>query len=253
MEGLQSNAPFLSAVLDEADFRAGRIHTGYIGEHFPEGFHGTAPREDQLVAMTCCAAYVHETLVRRAGRIEGRLRPEEAVTTREWVVFLGKRRIPVEIEMTGEGEATVWAPSLVSDRLTVTTGWRPGQHLFTAEIDGEPVALEFADRTEGYLLRHRGFKAVGIVCTPRSAELHVRLPEKEKPDTAKLVVSPMPGLVVAIEVSEGQEVKTGEPLVIVEAMKMENVLRAETDGTIKSVKVEPGASVAADELLIEFE
>jgi propionyl-CoA carboxylase alpha chain len=169
------------------------------------------------------------------------------------VVFLDKRRIPVEIEMSGEGEATVWAPSLVSDKLTVRTAWHPGQHLFEAQIDGRSVALEFSDRTEGYLLRHRGFKAVGIVCTPRSAELHVRLPEKEKPDTAKLVVSPMPGLVVAIEVAEGQEVKTGEPLIIVEAMKMENVLRAETDGTIKSIKVEPGASVAADELMIEFE
>jgi len=253
VEGLQSNAPFLSAVLDEQDFRAGRIHTGYIPEHFPEGFAGTAPREEQLVAMTCCAAYVHETLTRRAGRIEGRLRPEEAVTSREWVVFLDKRRIPVEIEMTGEGEASVWAPSLVSDKLTVKTPWHPGQHLFEAEIGGKPVALEFADRTEGYLLRHRGFKAVGIVCTPRSAELHVRLPEKEKPDMAKLVVSPMPGLVVSIDVEEGQAVKTGEPLIVVEAMKMENVLRAETDGTIKAINVEPGASVAADELMIEFE
>ena len=253
VEGLQSNAPFLSAVLDEQDFRAGRIHTGYIPEHFPEGFAGTAPREEQLVAMTCCAAYVHETLTRRAGRIEGRLRPEEAVTSREWVVFLDKRRIPVEIEMTQAGEASVWAPSLVSDKLTVTTAWHPGQHLFEAEIDGAPVALAFADRTEGYLLRHRGFKAVGIVCTPRSAELHVRLPEKEKPDMAKLVVSPMPGLVVSIDVEQGQAVKTGEPLIVVEAMKMENVLRAETDGTIKSINVEPGNSVAADELMIEFE
>ncbi|WP_203292230.1 biotin/lipoyl-containing protein, partial [Maricaulis parjimensis] len=100
---------------------------------------------------------------------------------------------------------------------------------------------------------HRGFTATAIVCSPRSAELHVRLPEKEKPDMAKLVVSPMPGLVVTVEVTEGQEVKTGEPLIIVEAMKMENVLRAETDGIIKSVKVQAGNSVAADELMIEFE
>ena len=253
VEGLQSNAPFLSAVLDEADFRAGRIHTGYIGEHFPEGFHGTAPREDQLIAMTCAAAYVHEIFVRRAAKVEGRIRPEESVTARDWVVFLDKRRIPVEIELTGEGEARIWAPSLQAEKISLKTGWRPGRHLFVAEIDGTEVALEFADRTEGYLLRHRGFKAVGLVCTPRSADLHERLPEKEKPDMAKLVVSPMPGLVVAVEVSEGQEVKTGEPLVIVEAMKMENVLRAETDGIIKSVKVAAGSSVAADELMIEFE
>ena len=253
VDGLQSNAPFLSAVLDEQDFRSGRIHTGYIPEHFPEGFHGTAPREDQLIAMSCAAAYVHEINIRRGGRIEGRIRPEEDITSRDWVIFLDKRRIPVEIEMTAEGEATIWSPSLKADKITLTTQWHPGQHLFQATIDGQEIALVFADRTEGYVMRHRGFTATAIVCTPRSAELHVRLPEKEKPDMAKLVVSPMPGLVVTVEVEEGQEVKTGEPLIIVEAMKMENVLRAETDGTIKSVKVEAGNSVAADELMIEFE
>lgn len=253
VEGLQSNAPFLSAVLDEADFRSGRIHTGYIGEHYPEGFHGTAPREEQLVAMTCAAAFVHETFVRRASEIEGRMRPAAEPSVREWVVLLDKRRIPIEIEMTGSGRASIWAPSLASERLELDTEWRAGQHLFEANINGETIALEFADRTEGYKLRHRGFSAVALVCTARAAELHALLPEKEKPDMAKLVTSPMPGLVVSLEVEQGQSVKTGEPLVIVEAMKMENVLRAETDGTIKSIKVEPGASVAADELLVEFD
>ena len=253
VEGLQSNAPFLSAVLDEADFRAGRIHTGYIAEHYPEGFHGTAPREEQLVAMTCAAAFVHETFVRRAAQIEGRMRPASEPDIREWVVLLDKRRIPVEIEMTGPGRASLWAPSLASDRLEIETAWRAGQHLFEATINGGTIALEFADRTEGYQLRHRGFSATALVCTARAAELHALLPEKEKPDMAKLVVSPMPGLVVSLEVEVGQTVKTGEPLVIVEAMKMENVLRAETDGTIKTITVEPGASVAADELLVEFE
>ena len=253
VEGLQSNAPFLSAVLDEADFRAGRIHTGYIAEHYPEGFHGTAPREEQLVAMTCAAAFVHETFVRRAAQIEGRMRPASEPDIREWVVLLDKRRIPVEIEMTGPGRASLWAPSLASARLEIETAWRAGQHLFEATINGDTIALEFADRTEGYQLRHRGFSATALVCTARAAELHALLPEKEKPDMAKLVVSPMPGLVVSLEVEVGQTVKTGEPLVIVEAMKMENVLRAETDGTIKTITVEPGASVAADELLVEFE
>uniref|UniRef100_UPI0030DA221B biotin/lipoyl-containing protein n=1 Tax=uncultured Maricaulis sp. TaxID=174710 RepID=UPI0030DA221B len=228
-------------------------HTGYIAEHYPEGFHGTAPREEQLVAMTCAAAFVHETFVRRAAQIEGRMRPASEPDIREWVVLLDKRRIPVEIEMTGPGRASLWAPSLASARLEIETAWRAGQHLFEATINGDTIALEFADRTEGYQLRHRGFSATALVCTARAAELHALLPEKEKPDMAKLVVSPMPGLVVSLEVEVGQTVKTGEPLVIVEAMKMENVLRAETDGTIKTITVEPGASVAADELLVEFE
>ncbi|TGY89702.1 acetyl/propionyl/methylcrotonyl-CoA carboxylase subunit alpha [Marinicauda algicola] len=259
VEGLQSNAPFLSAVLDEADFRSGRIHTGYIDEHFPEGFSGTVPREEQLRFMTAAAAFIHTSFFQRAVRIEGRLTPPAPVgETHEWIVILDGHRFAVEIALPegavgGEAPAELWCPALSGARMSLATSWRPGDHLFEGELDGEKFALSFADRTEGYQLRHRGFAATVLVCTPRTAELHARLPEKEKADTAKLVASPMPGLVVAVNVAEGQEVKAGEPLVVVEAMKMENVLRAERDGTVKSIHAKAGDSVAADELLIEFE
>tara|TARA_R110000868_G_scaffold35549_1_gene127360 strand:+ start:18913 stop:20925 length:2013 start_codon:yes stop_codon:yes gene_type:complete len=254
IEGLQSNAPFLSAVLDEADFRAGRIHTGYIDEHFPDGFHGTAPRQDQLSWMVCAAAFVHETFVRRSARIEGRITPPPAAGPRDWVVLMDGRRFPIEIELGSEmGEARIWAPTLTEKPMELVTRWRPGSNLFDAELDGKPFALEFSDRTEGYRLRHRGYSAVALVCSARSAEFHTLLPEKVKADTAKLVLSPMPGLVVSIAVEAGQVVKGGEILLVVEAMKMENVIRAEKDGVIKTVNVAAGASVAADELMIEFE
>ena len=253
VEGLQSNAPFLSAVLDEADFRAGRIHTGYIDQHFPDGFHGTAPREDQLTWMVCAAAYVHETFVRRAARIEGRITPPPAPGPREWVVLMDGRRFPVEIELGEAGEARVWAPSLAEKQIALKTSWRPGAHLFEGTLDGKAFALEFSDRTEGYHMRHRGYTAVALVCSARSAELHTLLPEKEKADTSRLVLSPMPGLVVSIAVEAGQSIKGGEVLLVVEAMKMENIIRAEKDGVIKAVNVSPGTSVAADELMIEFE
>jgi propionyl-CoA carboxylase alpha chain len=125
--------------------------------------------------------------------------------------------------------------------------------LFEGRIDKTDFALEIADRTEGYAMRHRGFSAVALVCTPRSAELQALLPEKVKADTSRLVISPMPGLVVSVAVEQGQSVKAGEPLLVVEAMKMENVIRAEKDGVIKTVNIEAGASVAADELMIEFD
>jgi propionyl-CoA carboxylase alpha chain len=253
VEGLQSNAPFLSAVLDEADFRAGRIHTGYIDQHYPDGFHGTAPRADQLTWMVCAAAFVHETAERRSAQIEGRITPPPAPGAREWVVLMDGRRFPIEIELGGPGEARVWAPSLAETQLELKTGWRPGTNLFEAELNGQAFALEFSDRTEGYHLRHRGYSAVALVCSARSAELHTLLPEKQKADTSKQVLSPMPGLVVSIAVETGQAVKGGEILLVVEAMKMENVIRAEKDGVIKSIGVQPGASVAADELMIEFE
>ncbi|MCW5723908.1 MAG: acetyl/propionyl/methylcrotonyl-CoA carboxylase subunit alpha [Maricaulaceae bacterium] len=258
VQGLQSNAPFLSAVLGESDFRKGHIHTGYIAEHFPEGFKGTAPTEFQLKILTAAAAFVHSAFVRRAQRLTGRLTPPPPPGPMEWVVLLDGRKLPVEIEFPDEAvgggaPARLWAPGVAAAAMTLTTQWRPGLHQFAGELDGENFALEFADLTEGYRLRHRGFTAVALVCTPRGAALHAKLPAKEKGASARTVLSPMPGLVVSVDVEPGQSVKSGEPLMVVEAMKMENVIRAEIDGVIKALPVKPGQSVAADETLAEFE
>ncbi len=256
VEGLQSNKPFLAAVLEEADFRAGRIHTGYIDAHFPDGFNGTAPKETQLRWMTAASAYAHALLAERGSGITGRITPSPAPgEAHEFVVILDGQNFAVEISLLhdGEGGAQIWMPALSSDPLRLFTDWRPGRALFEARLGEEAFALEIRFGAEGYQLLHRGYRAPVLVCTPRAAELHARLPEKEPVDTAKLVTSPMPGLVVSIAVETGQEVKAGEALMVVEAMKMENVLRAEVDGVIKTVSCTPGDSVAADELLIEFE
>ncbi len=253
VDGLQSNKPFLSAVLDEPDFRAGRIHTGYIDEHFPEGFVGTAPTEAQLKWMAAASAYAYALESQRMAGISGRITPAEDAERLECVVILDGQRFGVEVQLDGLGSAQIWVPALSTEPLTLNTAWTPGQGLFEGDLNGGAFALEIAPRTEGYVLRHRGYTATALVCAPRTADLHAKLPEKEPVDMAKLVVSPMPGLVVSVAVEAGQSVKAGEALLVVEAMKMENVLRAEVDGVIKTVSADPGASVAADELLIEFE
>jgi propionyl-CoA carboxylase alpha chain len=253
VDGLQSNKPFLSAVLDEPDFRAGRIHTGYIDEHFPEGFVGTAPTEAQLKWMTAAAAYAHALQAQRIAGISGRITPAGEVDRLECVVILDGQSFPVEVQLDGIGAAEVWMPALSTEPVSLTTAWTPGQGLFEGRLGADAFALELTSGEGGYHLRHRGYAATALVCAPRTADLHAKLPEKEPVDTAKLVVSPMPGLVVSVAVQAGQSVKAGEALLVVEAMKMENVLRAEVDGEIKTVNAEPGASVAADELLIEFE
>ena len=119
-------------------------------------------------------------------------------------------------------------------------------------LDGKPFAVKFADKTEGYLLRHRGVLSRAFVCSPRLAELHAKLPEKEAPDTSNLVISPMPGLMVSVDVAVGQTVSEGEAVCVVEAMKMQNIIRAETTGIVEAVNVAVGDSVAADEVLIAF-
>jgi propionyl-CoA carboxylase alpha chain len=258
VEGLQSNAPFLAACLEEEDFRSGEIHTGYIAEKFPDGFDGTAPTEDQTKIIAATAAFIHAVYMRRAARTSGRMTPAPRIHVEEWDVLIDGDRIPVEIDLPddaigGGTPAKIWMPELDGKAMELETAWLPGEHLFDGMLDGEHFAVEFKNLTEGLRLRHRGYSTTAIVATHRSADLHALLPEKDESASAKQVTSPMPGLVVKLEAEEGQEVKTGEPLLVVEAMKMENVIRAEMDGVIKTIGVEAGQSVSADELLIEFE
>jgi len=257
VEGVQSNAPFLQAVLDEPDFRKGEIHTGYIAEHFPDGFHGTEPRAPQLRFICASAAYIRDVRARRAEAIEGRITPAPAPGPKRWIVLVHGQSVPVEITLNETG-AELWMPTLAEGPLSLTTRWRPGVGLFegalaAGEAAPETFALTFSDLTEGFRLRHRGFSATALVCTPRIAELHAILPERSDADSTGQVTSPMPGLIISIDIESGAEVKAGQPLLVVEAMKMENVIRAERDGVIKTVACQPGDSVAADDVLVEFE
>ncbi|MEM0984769.1 MAG: acetyl/propionyl/methylcrotonyl-CoA carboxylase subunit alpha [Pseudomonadota bacterium] len=247
IEGIQDNIPFCAAVMDEPRFRSGDITTAYIKDEFPEGFKGTEPTDQQRIALIAAAAFVHGTYAKRASQISGRLSPSGPLRT-EWVVILGEDHHPITLDIK-DGEAIVW---LDGERHTLTSDWRPGSHLIEGQLNGAPIAVKFADRTEGYVMRHRGVTKRTLVCTPDVAALHATLPEKEQPDTSKLIVSPMPGLVVSVDVEKGQDVKEGEAVCVVEAMKMQNIIRAEADGTVKAINVAGGDSVAADEIMIEL-
>jgi len=258
VEGLQSNAPFLAACLEEADFRAGDIHTGYIAEKFPDGFAGTQPSELQTRLIAGTAVFIHTVFARRAARTSGRMSPTPRIHAEEWDVLIDGERVLVEIDLPDEAigggtPAKVWLPELGGKPMEFESAWLPGEHVFDGTLDGDHFAVEFKNLTEGLRLRHRGYATTAIVASHRSADLHTILPEKDIGASAKEVTSPMPGLIVKLEVEAGQDVKAGEPLLVVEAMKMENVIRAEMDGVIKTISVKSGQSVSADELLIEFE
>jgi propionyl-CoA carboxylase alpha chain len=169
---------------------------------------------------------------------------------RDWVVILGDNQYPVTLDLGGEGDAEITING--GKPHSLVTNWHPGLHLVEGSLDGNPFAVKFANRTEGYLFRHRGVALRALVCTPQIAELHARLPEKPKPDTSKLIMSPMPGLVVSVDVVPGQEVQEGEAVCVVEAMKMQNIIRADATGTVKTINVSAGDSVAADEIMVEF-
>jgi len=247
IEGLGQNIPFLAAVMDQERFRSGKISTNYIKDEFPDGFAGTQPTAEQLDILTAVGAAMQRVYAARARSYANGL---AGAPRAEWVVAVGhtKRRVKVSgegdvtVEMLGEGRA-----------LSLTNiDWRPGKPVFRGALGGKAFTVQVAPAAEGFDIRHRAAKARVLVLTPRSADLHDKLPEKQAADTSKLVLSPMPGLVVSMDVTTGQQVREGEVVCVLEAMKMQNIIRAERDGVVKAVNAKGGDPVAADEVLVEF-
>ncbi|MBY0447199.1 MAG: acetyl/propionyl/methylcrotonyl-CoA carboxylase subunit alpha [Hyphomonadaceae bacterium] len=249
LEGIQDNTPFLAAVMEEPRFREGALTTGYIKEQFPGGFQGVPPTPLQHEALLAAAAYAHATACSRAGKLSGRLQATTARLREEWVVLLDGAAFPVRLTLR-EGGARLWFGD--GPERSFESAWKPGEVLMRFRLDAEGFAVQQRPSGEGYRLRLRGVRAQAVVASPEAAALRARIPEREAPDTSRLVVSPMPGLVVSIAVKAGQEVKQGEGVAIVEAMKMQNIIRAERDGVVAKVAAEAGATVAADDVLLEL-
>jgi propionyl-CoA carboxylase alpha chain len=240
IEGLGQNIPFLAAVMDQARFRSGKLSTNYIKDEFPEGFVGLPPTDEQRALIGAVALAMHHMQLKRASPQQSR---------DEWVVVVGQRRRTVRV--VPEAGGLTFHGEVRKSRLE-DIKWRPGQPVFRANLDGVDFTATVRPAAEGFIIRHRATSLHVLVLSPRSAELHEKLPPKKAADTSKLVLSPMPGLVVSIDVAAGQGVRAGEVVAVLEAMKMQNILRAERDGTVKAVNAKAGDSVAADEVLIEF-
>jgi propionyl-CoA carboxylase alpha chain len=246
--GVGHNIPFLAAVMDQARFRSGQLSTSYIADEFKDGFHGAEPTPAQIDLMAATAVWMHRTQVVRAAKAGGASFPRKS--RRAWVVAVGEVKHAVQVDADDTRLSITFADGRAIDLDKVE--WRPGRALFHGRLDGVDFAAEVAPAAEGFTIRHRAAKARVLVLTPLSAELHDRLPKRAPADTSKIIVSPMPGLMVSVDVVVGQEVKAGETVAVIEAMKMQNILRAERDGVIKSVGPKAGDSVAADEVLVEF-
>ncbi|MGA0600897.1 acetyl-CoA carboxylase biotin carboxylase subunit [Caulobacter sp. KR2-114] len=249
VEGLGHNIPFLSAVMDQPRFASGQLSTNYIADEFPDGFHGLEPSDWQRDLVTAAAAWMHLTLARRARRIGNGL--TSPLSREDWVVVAGKARRPVRLSQSGD----VLTITLTDEKRTLTldeVDWRPGRALFKARLNDQAFSVTASPAAEGFVIRHRAAKMPVLVLTPVSADLHQRLPAKTPPDTSRLVISPMPGLVVSMDVAVGEEVKEGQVVCVIEAMKMQNIIRAERDGVIKTVGAKAGDSVAADDVLAEL-
>jgi propionyl-CoA carboxylase alpha chain len=250
IDGIRHNIPFLAALMAHPRWRDGRLSTGFIAEEFPEGFSAPRPEGEVARRMAAVAAAVDHHHNERKRRISGQMRPKVPVRfDRERAVMLDDQRYDLTVEDVDGGIAVAFVDGTV---WTVESGWRPGDPVWTGTVGGSAIAVQVRPIPNGFALSHAGAGAKARVYTRREAELAALMPEKVAADTGKQLLCPMPGLVKSIAVAEGQEVKAGEPLAIVEAMKMENMLRAERDGTVSKIHAKEGDSLAVDAVILEF-
>ncbi|RUM19432.1 acetyl/propionyl/methylcrotonyl-CoA carboxylase subunit alpha [Rhizobium phaseoli] len=252
VDGIEHNIPFLSALMKHPRWREGRLSTGFIAEEYPEGFAPMKPdgREEATLAAIALSASLIETN-RREGFVD-RLRAASGALREHWVVKTGENyvdvrlldglvTIPFDMDMAIEGE-----------NRSVVTDWRPGDPVWSGKVGGRDIKAQIRPVLSGLRIDWQGLSVTAKVFSPRHAELDRLMPVKLPPDTSKLLLCPMPGLVVSIAVAEGQEVKAGETLAIVEAMKMENVLRADRDLVVSKINAAAGESLAVDAVIMEF-
>jgi propionyl-CoA carboxylase alpha chain len=251
IEGIRHNVPFLAAVMRHPRWRAGKLSTAFIAEEFPSGFLPLAPDEATARTMAAVSAALDYTMGERRRRISGRVPGREMAPEGERSVWLGDTELRLMVEREAEA-VVVRFPGRDEEPVRLVSAWKPGDPVWHGTVDGIATAVQVRPVSNGFLLFHRGIETKAVVYTECEAAAARLMLAKSTIDTGKKVLCPMPGLVIAIAVGPGQEVKAGETLAIVEAMKMENIVRAERDGTVATVFVKKGDSLAVDAPILEF-
>ena len=251
IDGIRHNVPFLAALMAHPRWQAGKLSTGFIAEEFPGGFHAAALQGETAKVLAAVAAAVDHVLGERKRRISGQLGGKTVTRESERAVWLGDKQIRLTVKReNGVIEVRFHDSKVRASR--VVSDWKPGAPVWSGTVDGHPATAQVRTIPNGFALSYRGVETRAYVYTEREAGYARLMPVRKAGDTGKQVVCPMPGLVVSIAVKEGQEVKAGETVAVVEAMKMENVLRAEIDGTVKKINAKPGDSLAVDAVILEF-
>ena len=248
ISGISHNTHFLSAIIKSPRFAEGRLSTNFIDEEFAGGYDAGQMDEHEWRTLACVAASVHQRLRCRAMGIGGDLSVDNPGRPRDWVVSRGERHVDVTVSCEGDRD------DVVMDGMTlqVRSDWTPGARLFVGSIDGDPVCVQVTRAGIAYRLAAGGVVADFMVLSPRVSKLHALMPVKETAQSSQFLLAPMPGLLVSVAVQSGDEVDPGQELAVVEAMKMENVLRADEARKVASVLVSPGESVSVDQPIIEF-
>lgn len=254
VDGIRHNIPFLSALMHHPRWREGRLSTGFIAEEFPKGFAVRVPEGEVARRIAAVGAAIDHVLGQRKRQISGQMGGRVVQRERRRAVWLDRQEILLEVGREGEAIAVgfVDAEGKAGTAHLLQSAWKPGDPVWQGTIDGQFVAVQARPIANGIRLAHQGVEVPVYVWTEAEAASARLMPATTASDTGKKLLCPMPGLVVSIAVIEGQEVKGGETLAVVEAMKMQNVLRAEQDGTVKKIHASAGATLAVDALILEF-
>ena len=244
IEGVGHNIDFVSAIMQHPRFRSGEITTGFIAEEYPDGFHGSPASPELLRALAAIAAFAATAEADRARRVDGqlgkRLRPPA-----NWQINVGGANHHVSISTDG---------ILVDGGdLDIELEYTPGDRIVEATLADAPLAVRILRTRAGFKLTTRGASHVARVLPAHLAPLSAHMIEKTPPDLSRFLLSPMPGLLTALHVAAGDKVEAGEPLAVIEAMKMENILRAGKTGTVKSISASQGDSLAVDQVILELD
>ena len=249
IRGVNHNISFLNALMVHPRFVAGELTTNFIEEEFPEGFNADlVPQNNPHIAVVVAAA-VHQEYRERSSQISGQSEGHEYQVPDQWVVITGAEETPVSMSLTLSG----FLVSIGNDDYSVVTDWALGEPLFEAQINGQQVTVQVERSGSGYKLFYRGAEINALVLSPKAAALNKLMLEKVPADLSKFLLSPMPGLLVKLGVKVGDQVKAGEELAVVEAMKMENSLRATNDGIVAKISADVGDSLMVDQAILEFE
>ncbi|NDD89372.1 MAG: acetyl/propionyl/methylcrotonyl-CoA carboxylase subunit alpha [Rhodobacteraceae bacterium] len=250
LEGIGHNLPFLAAVMDHSKFTSGDMTTAFIAEEYPDGFQGVELNEAELRRIAASAAAMNRVAEIRRTKISGRMDNHERRVGDNWVVSLQGEKFAVSVAADTDGSTVTFEDGA---SLRVEGDWTPGMMLADMTVDGAPLVMKVGKITGGFRIRNRGADLKVHVRSPRQAELALHMIEKLPPDTSKMLLCPMPGLIVKVDVEVGQEVQEGQALCTVEAMKMENILRAERKGVVSKINAAAGDSLAVDDIIMEFE
>jgi propionyl-CoA carboxylase alpha chain len=255
IDGVEHNVPFLAALMQHPRWREGRLSTGFIAEEYKGGFKPRAPAGEELDVLAAVAVAIDHLANARRRQITHQMGGPAVRFASRRIVDVAGARLAAHVE-GALGQATqvalLDAAGKARTTLELASPWWPGEPVWRGKVGRRSMSVQVRPSLNGYDLAYRGLRARAYVYTAREAALAALMPEKVAPDTSKLLLCPMPGLVKAINVAVGKEVKPGEALCVVEAMKMENILRAEREGVVKSIKAKPGDSLAVDAVIMEF-